>query len=109
MTEAIVVITTCDERDVLEKITHQLVQRKLAACCQIMGPIISTYRWKEIVEHAEEWMCTIKTTREAYSMVEALILELHAYEQPEIIAHEICCGSPGYLAWLNDQVEGVRQ
>jgi periplasmic divalent cation tolerance protein len=51
-----------------------------------------------------EWQCLAKTTRAAYEAVEAAIREAHSYEEPEIVATEIVAGSPGYLAWIEENV-----
>jgi uncharacterized protein involved in tolerance to divalent cations len=105
MTEAIQISTTTATKADAEKIASALVERQLAACVQVGGPITSCYRWQGQVETAEEWLCTIKTTAEAYQRVEQAIRELHPYQEPEIIAVPIVAGSPGYLAWLADQIE----
>jgi periplasmic divalent cation tolerance protein len=65
----------------------------------------SVYRWQGNIEHAEEWLCLIKTSGDQYPAVEAAIRELHSYECPEIIATPIAAGSPDYLAWLGKQLE----
>ena len=57
------------------------------------------------VEGADEWLCLIKTTSDAYAALEAAIRELHSYECPEIIATPIEAGSAAYLAWLAEQVD----
>src|SRR6476660_6650488 len=63
MSEYIQVTTTTGTRHDAEQIASELVSRRLAACVQITGPINSTFRWQGKVETAEEWMCTVKTTR----------------------------------------------
>jgi periplasmic divalent cation tolerance protein len=102
---AIVVTTTSDKPDELETIARQLVTAKLAACCQIIGPHTSIYRWQGNVETATEWMCLIKTRSELYAAVESTIRELHSYEVPEIIATEISLGCESYLKWLFDETQ----
>lgn len=97
----LVVTTTADDQQLLIGIAHQLLQRRWAGCCQIVGPITSLYHWNQQIEQASEWICLIKTTTEQYPRVEQLILELHTYETPEIIATPIVQGSAGYLNWLN--------
>lgn len=103
-TGAICIYTTTETEEQAESIARGLVDRRLAACVQVQGPIRSTYRWQDKVEHAQEWLCSVKTRREAYEQVEAAIRSLHAYDEPEIIAVPIVAGSAGYLAWLQDQV-----
>ncbi len=105
MAEPIQVATTTSDRADAERIATALVAKKLAACVQVSGPIESTYRWKDQIATAEEWICTIKTTREAYPKVEQAIRALHSYEEPEIIAVPITAGSACYLKWLEESVE----
>lgn len=81
-----------------------LVEKRLAACAQVLGPLQSTYRWERKVEVAEEWLCLIKTTAEVYEELEATVRALHAYENPEIIAVPIVAGSSPYLQWLSAAV-----
>jgi periplasmic divalent cation tolerance protein len=103
--EAIVISTTTGNKADAEKIARALVERRLAACVQVSGPLSSCYRWEGKVERAEEWQCTIKTTRQAYPRAEQTIFQLHPYDEPEIIATPIVAGSPTYLEWLGAEVE----
>ena len=93
--------TATPTRDAAECIAAALVDRRLAACVQVAGPVTSTYRWKGAVEAAEEFLCLIKTRAALYDKVEAAIRELHPYETPEIIATPIAAGSRDYLQWLD--------
>ena len=101
------VVTTTEKRQDAEKIAKALVERRLAACAQIVGPIVSTYWWKDNIETAEEWQCLIKSKKSFYSEVEKAIKMLHPYETPEIIALPIVSGSDDYLKWLNDQLKSI--
>ena len=100
MDPLILIMTTSDSRDELEKIATHLVEEKLAACCQISGPINSIYSWQNKTESVTEWVCSIKTDRQLFSGVEKAITDLHHYELPEIIAVEICDASEGYQSWV---------
>lgn len=100
MTDCIQVQTTFQRQIDAERLATALVERRLAACVQIIGPIQSTYRWQGKVETAEEWLCLIKTRRERHDEVERAIVELHPYQTPEIIAVPIAAGSPAYLDWV---------
>jgi periplasmic divalent cation tolerance protein len=104
MTDFLQVTTTTDSGPVAERIANELVNRRLAGCVQIIGPIQSVYRWQGNVERAEEWLLLIKTAADRYTAVEATIRELHSYEVPEIIATPIVAGSGAYLAWLGEQL-----
>ncbi len=103
--DAYQVTTAVASREDAERIAVALVERRLAACVQIIGPIRSIYRWQGRVEQADEWMCLAKTTRGAYAAVEAAIREIHTYECPEIIATQLAEGSRDYLRWLREQVD----
>lgn len=104
MTDCVQVLTTAGSEEEAERIAHLLVERRLAACVQVVGPIVSRYRWQGAVEEEREWQCLAKTTRVAYPEVEAMIRELHSYDEPEIVAIEIIAGSAAYLAWINENV-----
>jgi len=105
MTEARVVFTTTGNREEAGKIARALVEAKLAACVNIIGPIRSIYRWQEKVEDAEEFLLLVKTWGEAYDDVEEMIRELHSYELPECIALRVEKGSEPYLEWLEGAVK----
>ncbi|MDD5532966.1 MAG: divalent-cation tolerance protein CutA [Syntrophales bacterium] len=98
------VSTTTESREDAGRIAAALVERGLAGCVQVIGPIASTYRWQGKIETATEWLCLIKTSRDAYDRVEKSIRELHPYEVPEIIAVPLTQGSRNYLAWLGEQI-----
>lgn len=105
MAEYLQVVTTIDSEEAAERISAALVERRLAACVQILGPISSHYRWQGEVESAREWMCVAKTAASRYDKLEAAIRELHPYEEPEIVATPIVAGSAGYLEWIARSVE----
>ena len=104
MKSYIQVMTTTETKEQAQTIAQHLVERKLAACVQITGPITSIYRWKGKVENAQEWLCLIKTQDDLYNKVEAAIKSQHPYETPEIIAVTIIKGSKEYLEWIDDEL-----
>ena len=104
MAEYIQVVTTVEQKQDAQAIARALVQQRLAACVQVLGPIASTYRWQGKIETAEEWQCWAKTRRELYEPIEQAIREVHPYEVPEILAVPILAGSQSYLAWLDEEV-----
>jgi periplasmic divalent cation tolerance protein len=99
------VTTTCGSREEADRIAGVLVEERLAACAQVTGPVDSRYRWKGVVERAEEWACQLKTTRRRLPALVARIKVLHSYETPEILATSIDDGDPAYLAWVEEQVQ----
>jgi len=102
------VLTTCETKDQAEKIAEDLVDRKMAGCVQIVGPITSIYRWKGQIEKAEEWLCLIKTKAELFLDVEKIIIQNHTYETPEIISTPITAGNKEYFQWLKNEVRTIE-
>lgn len=101
--QVIQIITTGDSKDLMERIGRCLVEKRLASCAQIGGPIKSIYRWKENIEEAEEWTCTLKSTQALYREIEAEIKSLHTYKTPEIIAFAIDQTLPEYRNWVTQE------
>lgn len=103
--EALVVLTTVEKLEDGEQLAGLLIERELAACVQILPPMISIYRWQGAVERASEVLLLIKTTCAAYPRLETAIKENHPYQTPEIIALPVEAGSSEYLNWLAASVK----
>ena len=97
---AILVLCTCPDEAVAERIAGTLVEERLAACVNILAPCRSVYRWKDAVQHDEEHPLLIKTAAVRYAELEAAIRAGHPYELPEIIAVSLDRGLPAYLDWV---------
>jgi len=104
MSDYIQVFTTTSRREDAEKIAKALMEKRLVACAQVIGPVESIYWWKGKVEKAQEWLCILKSKKEVYKRLEKEILNLHPYEVPEIVVVPIISGSEGYLKWLDREV-----
>ena len=104
MEQYIQIITTTANREDAERIAAALVEKRLAACVQIVGPVHSTYRWQGTVEQAQEWQCLIKSRQNLFATVEQAIKAVHPYEVPEIIALPITAVSANYGQWLRDEL-----
>lgn len=109
MSDYLQIVTTTNTPDEAKRIATELVQKELAACVQISGPITSFYRWKGAIEHSEEWRCEAKSRAERFDDVAAVILKLHSYDVPEIIATPISAVSQSYLNWLNESSPTSRR
>lgn len=103
MTEIIEVHTTIDSKEAAQKIAEAIISKRLAACVQVSGPIISTYWWEGKIERTEEWVCTAKSRKELYSDLEQAIRENHSYNTPEILAVEVVAGNRSYLDWIEQE------
>lgn len=104
MTDKLLILTTTESKSEAEKIAQALVERRLAACVNVIPQIRSIYRWKDKVESAEEFLLLIKTTKENESAVQAAIRELHSYDLPECISILIDGGSAEYLKWIAESL-----
>jgi len=111
MTEFAIVLTTMPDDDRADELARALIVERLAACVNVHGPMISTYRWKKTVEHAAERQLVIKTTRDRLAALEVRLRELHPYELPELIIIPVDGGSDAYLRWLRQetQVSGIDE
>lgn len=98
--ETIVVMTTLEQPEAAQELADSLIESRLAACVQVLGPIQSTYRWQGKVESAREWLALIKTRGDLWPAVERHIRQRHSYETPEIMALPAAAVSQPYLAWL---------
>ena len=105
MTDKRIILTTASSREEAEELASELVERRLAACVNVVGPIASVYRWQGEVERAEEFLLLIKSTAAQFAAVSAAIKELHSYEVPECIELTVTAGSDAYLKWLADNVK----
>jgi periplasmic divalent cation tolerance protein len=106
MADCVQVTTTLPDEQSAERIAVSLVEERLAACAQVLGPVSSTYRWQEEVERAWEWYCHLKTSTARLPELQRRLRELHPYEVPEIIAVPIVQGDADYLRWIEQAVGG---
>ena len=96
--------TTTATMDDAGKIADRLVEKKLAACVQIVEPVLSIYRWQGAVEREKEVLLLIKTTQDRIPLIAELLDAIHPYEVPELVATPIAAGSAAYLSWLEENV-----
>jgi periplasmic divalent cation tolerance protein len=101
MSEALQVFVTIGSREDAERIARSMVEARLAACVQVVGPMTSVYRWQGVIETAEEFLCLLKTRRDLYPELEEAIRKIHPYQVPEILALPVTAGNPAYLQWLD--------
>ena len=104
MSDEKLIISTAGLREEASRIASILVEEKLAACVNIVGPIDSIYRWQGKVEDAQEFLMLVKTTATRSQAVMTRIRELHSYKVPEVIEVDINDGSPDYLKWISESV-----
>lgn len=103
--QVLLVLTNLPNRDAAMVLARALIERRVAACVNVLGACTSVYRWRDAVEEAGEIPMLIKTTDAAYPALEQAIRELHPYELPEIVAVPLSRGLPGYLDWVSAETQ----
>ena len=104
MSDKRVVLTTAGNAEEANRIAEALVEKRLAACVNVIGPMSSVFRWKEKIERAQEWLLLIKTTAEVSEAIGDALKELHSYELPECVVLPIEAGNEAYLGWIGENV-----
>jgi len=104
MSQFLQVYTTVATREDAQAIADAVVEKRLAGCVQIVGPIRSTYWWQGTIERTEEWLCIMKSDQRLYQDLEHAVRAQHPYETPEIIAVPVVAGSQPYLQWLDQEL-----
>ena len=105
MADEKLIISTAGSREEASRIARALVEEKLAACVNIVGPIQSVYRWEGKIDSSQEFLMLIKTTSRISGVAITRIRELHSYDLPEAIEMNIDGGSSDYLKWIRDTVK----
>ncbi|AIY39583.1 Periplasmic divalent cation tolerance protein cutA [Collimonas arenae] len=105
MLQALLILTNLPDLTSARALAQQLVERKLAACVNLLPAVQSTYRWQGVVEHAAEVTLLIKTVDSRYEELESAIKAAHPYALPEIIALPIVAGLPAYLDWITAETQ----
>jgi periplasmic divalent cation tolerance protein len=96
----IVVFLTAANRQEAEQIGQSLVEKKLAACCNIVDPIFSIFHWETRICKENEVLLIVKSVRNRFDDIVSEVKKLHSYTTPEIIALPIVAGSEEYLNWI---------
>lgn len=99
--QILLVFTNLPDRAAATALAREVIERRAAACVNVLGACTSVYRWQDKVEEASEVPVLFKTTDAAYPLLERTIRELHPYELPEIVAVPLSRGLPGYLDWVS--------
>jgi periplasmic divalent cation tolerance protein len=102
---AVLVYTTCPSLVEAERIGRAVLERRLAACINILPRMISHYWWQGAIERGEEVVMIIKTRASLAEAVRAAVKEMHAYTTPAILVLPIEGGEPAYLEWLMQETE----
>jgi len=104
MSDYIQIVTTTPDNESARRIARLLVERRLAACVQVSGPMESTYWWQGQVETAAEWRLLAKSRLDLFPAIEAAIREVHPHTMPELLATRVDVGQQGYLDWIEAEL-----
>ncbi|HEY1464009.1 MAG TPA: divalent-cation tolerance protein CutA [Terriglobales bacterium] len=104
MTDMRIVLTTAGSQSEARRIAEILVERKLAACVNIVSRVQSIYRWEGKIQEAEEWLLIIKSMKDSFEKLRDAIKELHPYELPECLSLPVEEGSEEYLNWVKESM-----
>lgn len=102
MARHIVVLITVSSPEEGEKIAKALLEKRVAACVNIIPGIRSIYRWEGKICDGREMLLVAKTTGALFEKLEKEVKSLHSYKVPEIIALPIIRGSDDYLSWIDE-------
>jgi periplasmic divalent cation tolerance protein len=104
----IIVFITASSLQEAEKLATVLVEKRLAACGNIISDIRSVFWWQDTLEVEQEVLLMLKSRSELFSEIVAAVKKIHSYDVPEIIALPIIFGSEEYLDWLNNETRGTQ-
>jgi periplasmic divalent cation tolerance protein len=100
----VVALSTVGKPEDADRIARALVERRLAACVNILPGAISVYSWKGAVETEAELLLVIKTRQDRLEELRRALVEMHPYEVPELVAMDVVAGHPPYLQWVGESV-----
>jgi len=109
MTDKIVILSTCATQEEAEKLARVLLDRRLAACVNVVPQIRSYYRWKGAIESADECLLVVKSSRELIGEIGAVLEIEHSYEVPELLALPVVEGATNYLNWLSANLRSGQE
>ena len=93
----VIVIVTTPSKQEAEKIAQRLLDERLIACANIIGPVSSLFRWSGKIERAEEYLMLLKSRKDLFEKLAETVKALHSYEVPEILVLPVVGGSEAYL------------
>ncbi len=108
MTDKTIVLTTWPDLAGAEAFAKLLVEKRLAACINVLPEMRSIYQWQGKLEQGAEHQLIIKTTVSRYADVEATIVAHHPYALPEILCIPVTAGFPGYLSWIEEATHAEK-
>ena len=103
MNDYILVFCTVPDEKVGKTLAQALLEQRSAACVTISAAAQSYYWWQGKISCDQEYLLIIKSRSKLFSEIKKIILDLHPYEIPEIIAIPMVDGSAEYLEWITEE------
>jgi len=97
--EVVVVLCTVPETGAA-RLVDAVLELRLAACVQSVGPVRSRYRWQGGVEESTETLLVLKTARDRVEALRAALVAHHPYQVPEVLELPVSGGHEAYLQWV---------
>jgi periplasmic divalent cation tolerance protein len=94
----------CESEAEANRIARHLIEKRVAACVNILPGARGIYRWKGRVEESSEFLLIVKTRRDLFASVREELLTVHSYEVPEVLALPVVDGSAAYLSWMDGEL-----
>lgn len=107
MTDKIVVLSTCNSDEQARAIARELVEKRLAACVNIVPGIRSIYHWQGTLEEDTEYLLLIKSRRDLLERLTVELQKIHSYDIPEVVALQVVDGSATYLGWMDRELTAL--
>ncbi len=104
MSNPVVVFCSVGRPEDAERIAQALVEKRLAACVNVVPGVLSLYRWEGKVQRDVERLLIIKTTRERFNDLHEALLKVHPYELPELLVLPVVGGHVPYMEWVIESV-----
>lgn len=107
MNQALLVMISCEDKGEAERMGERLLKKKLAACVQVIPHVDSMFLWppgKNRIDYGDEALLLVKTLESKWATLEKEVLNVHSYENPEIIAAPLTHVTKKYLTWLSREL-----
>lgn len=101
----LLVLTNLPDRESALRLATALVEKRLAACVNVLDGCTSVYRWQDAVQTEREIPLLIKTRSERFDALRDAIIAAHPYDLPEVIALSLDGGLDAYLRWVGAEVD----
>lgn len=107
--QACVVMITAASQGEAQELARLLIEKRLAACVQILPAMQSLYVWQGSIEQSDEVLMLVKTMLDAFPNLEETVKARHSYDTPEIIALPVIASSHSYLSWMMEHVSSIDE